>query len=142
MIRIFNWITWLTAVGLGVLMTLIQFGFARFFDDEGRLTPFWIVASIIIGVLSQLGLFLSPWSVRFKARYKIPVIVLMLPMVWILLGELSEDLGVGFDGHSIRSPSEHTLEIVVIPLVLVIYAGQLVNIFTSLIKQRRIVAAK
>ena len=142
MIRTFNWITWITAVGLAALITLIQFGFAMMFDDEGRLTPFWIVASLIIGVVSQIGLFLSPWAALWKVRYKSLVAVLMLPSVWFLLGELSEDLGIGFDGHSLRDPSEHKLEIVAITLLLAVYAGQFVSLFASLIKQRRLAAAK
>ncbi len=142
MLRTFNWITWITAVGLAALITIIQFGFAVMFDDEGRLTPFWIVASIIIGVVIQIGLFLSPWAVLWKVRYKLLIAILMLPSVWFLLGELSEDLGIGLDGHSLREPSEHKLEIVAITLLLAVYAGQFVNLLTRLMKQRRLAAAK
>ncbi len=135
---IFNWVTWLTAAGLAALLTLIQFGFAVMLDDYGRLTPFRIASSVIIGAASQAGLFLSPWAVRWKARYKILVAVLMLPSVWILLGELSEDLGVGFDGHSLRRPSEHVPEIIVIPAILAVYAVRLISVASSLIKRRRL----
>ena len=142
MIRTFNWITWATAISLAALITLMQFNFAVMFDDEGRLTPFWIVASIIIGVISQAGLFLSPWAALWKMRYRLLIAVLMLPSVWFLLGELSEDLGIGFDGHSLRDFSEHKLEIVVITLFLAVYAGQFVKLLASLIKQRRLVTTK
>lgn len=109
-------------------------------DDYGRLTLFWIVASIIISVVSQAGLFLAPWSIRWKARYKILTAFLMLPSIWMLLGEFSEDLGIGFDGHSLRQPSEHVLALVVIPLILAVYAGQFVRLVSSLIKRRHLAA--
>ncbi len=133
---VFNWVTWLTAIGLAVLLTLIQFGFAVMFDDYGRLTLFWIVASVIIGAASQAGLFLAPWAAGWKAGYKISVALLMLPSVWMLLGEFSEDLGIGFDGHSLRQPSAHLLELVVITALLAVYAGQLVRVVGSLFKRR------
>lgn len=136
--NIFNWVTWLTAVGLAILLTLIQFGFAVMFDDYGRLTLFWIVASVIISVASQSGLFLAPWVVSWKVRYKILVALLMLPSIWMLLGEFSEDLGIGFDGHSLRQPSEHVLELVVILAILAVYTGQLVRVVSCLVNRRHI----
>ncbi|MCA1817756.1 MAG: hypothetical protein LC746_15440 [Acidobacteria bacterium] len=135
--RLFDGITWLTAVLLAVLFTFVQFGFAIFFDDEGRLTLFWIVVSVAISILSQVGLFLSPWAVNFRRPYQLLVIAIMLPSVWGICSELANVAGLT---ALVPEPSKHVGEIITLSLILAVYIGQLSLIGYSFIR-RRIVSA-
>jgi undecaprenyl pyrophosphate phosphatase UppP len=132
----FKWLVWITAVFLAFLMTILQFSFAVADNEQKRLTVFRIVLSIIVGVLSQLGLFFSPWALKWKHGYQKIVVVLMIPSILWLLSELLKDFKefIGFDKDFL----EHGVEAIVITIFLVIYSVQIFKVSIDFMKQPRL----
>jgi hypothetical protein len=133
-----NLLTWLTAISFALLVASIEFFVSSTFGDDKHSLFFLAVYSIGVGGLSQIGLFISPWGANFKVRYKLLVLVLMLPTVWLLLSRLSETIVIDQGRLSWGVHEEPFFDLIFI-WVMLVYSIQIVRLISDIISQRRFV---
>ncbi len=82
-------ITWATAIITGIFLSGGLLNLARFPDGSDGETGnifFWrLLASVLFGFSSQIGLFISPFVIRRNLWLRLLAIVLMIPFVYFFL---------------------------------------------------------
>ena len=131
-----KYLAWTTAAFCALMIISIEYVFGSAFGEEGQSRLSLAVYSIGFGVLTQAGLFISPWAEEFKTRYKLVVLTSMLPTIWVLLSRLSEDILISSRGLSWGRHAEPQFDFLY-ALVLAVYATQVVILVSSIISQRR-----
>ena len=77
--KVFNWVVWIAAVILGFFFAAAQLSSVVTGKVETQFTFQVIALAILIGIATQVGLFLSPWALSWNDWYQKMVFVAMLP---------------------------------------------------------------
>lgn len=136
--RTLDWFTWITAVILGLLTIMAQFAYARTGKDPAPFTVDLIAVFVLVGVISQLALFVTPWAVAWNSSRQKIVFLLMLPSIfWLLtqiysdVNEVIEHFGEGGEMYV------HALEAISLLLFLAVYLIQAFRVSIDFLREKR-----
>jgi hypothetical protein len=97
-----------------------------------------VIVSILIGIATQLGLFLSPWALNWNDWYQKMVSLSMLPSILWLFSQIYYDAGEALTDSRSGIDFEvymHVIEACVMAAFLIVYAIQGIRVSRGFLRK-------